>query len=288
MKNGYQVITDRIIELLEGGVVPWHKPWNTSGEAMNIVSKHPYRGINCFLLNVAGFGSPYWITLKQANKLGGNVLKGEKSTPVVFWKMIEVEDKETGKIEEKPVLRYYRVFNLEQTEGIAAPEQAEEKKHPFTPIEVCERIVANMHNPPAIQHKVPAAWYKPEQDLINMPTLDSFESPEEYYSTLFHELGHSSGHISRLNRSTITDMAPFGSTNYSKEELVAEMAAAFLCGATGIENRTLVNSAGYIDGWLRKLRKDSRMVVIAAAQAQKATDYIKGDASPEGPDGLQG
>ena len=288
MKNGYQIITDRIVELLESGIVPWHKPWNTSGEAMNLISRHPYRGINRFLLNVAGFGSPYWITLKQANKLGGRVLKGEKSTPVVFWKMIEVEDEETGKIEEKPVLRYYRVFNLEQTEGIAAPKQAEAKKHSFTPIEVCEQMVAGMPCPPALQHKALAAWYKPEQDLINMPARNSFESPEEYYSTLFHELAHATGHKNRLNRSTLTDMAPFGSTNYSKEELVAEMAAAFLCGATGIENRTLENSAGYLDGWLRKLRKDSRMVVIAAAQAQKAADYINGDGTPKGPEDPQG
>jgi len=276
MSNAYQVITDRIMGLLEQGTVPWHKPWKGGGEAMNLISKRNYRGINRFLLNVASYASPYWLTFNQAKKLGGHIKKGEKSTPVVFWKLLEKEDEQTGKKKEIPVLRYYRVFNLEQTEGIEGPPAEETEEQEFTPIERCEQLVAGMPNPPGLQHLRQSAWYHPSRDLVNLPKPESFESSEEYYSTLFHELAHATGHQSRLKRPTLADMAPFGSTNYSKEELVAEMAAAFLCGATGIENATIDNSAAYLNGWLKKLKKDNKLVVQAAAQAQKAADYIQG------------
>ncbi len=272
----YQVITERIISLLETGTVPWHKPWKGGGEAKNLVSMRGYRGINRFLLNAASYGSPFWLTYIQAKNLGGFIKKGQKSTPVVFWKLLEKEDEQTGEIKEIPVLRYYRVFNLEQTDGIQVPEPEMVEQQEFKPIERCEQLVASMPNPPKIQYKSQAAWYRPKEDLINMPRPESFDSPQEVYSGLFHELAHSSGHKSRLNRPTLTDMCPFGSTNYSKEELVAEMCAAFLCGVTGIENQTIDNSAAYIKGWLKRLRNDDKLVVFAAAQAQKAADYIQG------------
>ena len=274
--NAYQVITDRIIELLEQGTVPWHKPWQTFGEAMNIISKKPYRGINQFLLNCSEYDSPYWLTFNQAKKLGGSVCKGQKSTPVVFWKWFEVEDPDTGEKSEKPFLRYYRVFNLEQTEGIEAPAASQEPTRQFSPIETCERIVRAIPNPPRIVHKKQAAWYSPSKDLVNMPKQNTFTSDEEYYSTLFHELTHASGHQSRLNRKTITEKAAFGSKTYAQEELVAEMGAAMLCGAAGIENRTIDNSAAYLQGWLKRLRQDNRLIVVAASQAQKAADYMRG------------
>ena len=274
--NAYQVITDRIIGLLKAGTVPWHKPWKGGGPVKNLVSKRAYRGINQFLLGCSDYASPFWLTFNQAKKLGGSVKKGEKSTPVVFWKLLESEDQETGEKKEIPVLRYYRVFNLEQTEGIEGPEPEEQELGEFTPIERCEQIIRNMPNPPKIQHRRQAAWYRPSQDLVNMPKPESFESAEEYFCTLYHELSHSTGAEFRLNRPTLTDMCPFGSTNYSKEELVAEMAAAFLCGKTGIENQTIDNSAAYINGWLKKLRNDEKLVIFAAAQAQKAVDYILG------------
>ena len=281
MSKAYQVITERIVDLLKAGTVPWHKPWKGGGEAMNLLSKKGYRGINRFLLNVASYGSPYWLTFNQAKKLGGTIRKGEKSTPVVFWKLLEKEDEKTGEKKELPVLRYYRLFNLEQTEGIEGPPTEEAEEQEFTPIERCERLVAGMPNPPQLQHLRQSAWYKPSQDLVNMPKPESFVSSEEYYSTLYHELAHSSGAKHRLNRPTLTDMCPFGSTNYSKEELVAEMTAAFLCGKTGIENQTIDNSAAYISGWLKKLKKDEKLIIHAAAQAQKATDYILGGQKPE-------
>ena len=272
----YKVITDKIIQLLEQGTVPWHKPWTGSDEAMNLISRKAYRGINRFLLNITAYSCPYWATMKQINKLGGKVRKGEKSMPVVFWKWIEKENKETGKTERIPFLRYYRVFNLEQTEGIPAPEVEEAEERTFNPIEQCERILAEMPDRPAIQHKAQAAWYRPSLDIINMPVPETFLGEEEYYSILFHELGHATGHETRLNRPTLCDMSMFGTTNYSKEELVAEMAAAMLCGEAGIVNKTIDNSAAYIQGWLKKLRQDQRFVVQAASQAQKAADCILG------------
>ena len=274
--NAYQVITDRIIGLLKAGTVPWHKPWKGGGPVKNLVSKRAYRGINQFLLGCSDYASPFWLTFNQAKNLGGSVKKGEKSTPVVFWKLLETEDQETGEKKEIPVLRYYRVFNLEQTEGIEGPEPEEQKLREFTPIERCEQIMRNMPNPPRVQYKKQVAWYRPSDDLINLPKPESFESESEFYCTWFHEAAHSSGAKHRLNRSTLTDMCPFGSTNYSKEELVAEMTAAFLCGETGIENQTIDNSAAYINGWLKKLRKDEKLVIHVAAQAQKAVDYILG------------
>lgn len=275
-KNAYDIITDRILDLLEQGTVPWQKPWTGGGLACNLVSKRPYRGINCFLLNISGYSSPYWATLNQINKLGGRVIKGQKSTPVVFWKWLEIEDQETGEKVEKPFLRYYRVFNLEQTEGIESPDLPDEEQKEFRPIERCEQLISGMPKRPRIQHVHQAAWYKPDEDLINLPRPETFDSPEDYFSVSYHELAHSTGAKSRLNRPTLTDMAPFGSTNYSKEELVAEMTAAMLCGATGIENKTIDNSAAYVQGWLKKLKNDRRLVVLAAAQAQKAADYIQG------------
>ena len=276
----YKVITERIIGLLEKGAVPWHKPWSGGGPAKNLISKKAYRGINRFLLNVAGYASPYWLTFNQTSKLGGSVNKGEKSTPVVFWKLIETLDKDTGENKEIPVLRYYRVFNLEQCSGIPIPHDDAAKVKPFTPIESCERIVNQMPNPPVIEHRKQAAWYQPKNDLINMPKPESFDSAQSYFGTIFHEIGHSTGHPKRLNRPTLNEMSPFGSTNYSKEELIAEMTAAFLCGVAGIEDKTIDNSAAYIKEWLRRLRKDEKLVIHAAAQAQKAADYVLGtDAS---------
>ena len=148
--------------------------------------------------------------------------------------------------------------------------------HDVQPIAECERIVTEMPNPPVIEHVRQQAYYAPIQDVLNMPPRYLFESAESYYSTLFHELTHSTGHESRLNRPTLTDLCPFGSTNYSKEELVAEMGATFLCGHTGIANTTVENSAAYIGSWLSRLRDDVTLVVHAAAQAQKAVDFILG------------
>ncbi|TKJ41180.1 hypothetical protein CEE37_05815 [candidate division LCP-89 bacterium B3_LCP] len=276
-KDAYQVITDRICDLLEKEEIPWQKPWNAGNDMpRNLVSGKEYRGINPFLLASMRFTSPYWLTFKQANDLSGGIKAGEKGTPVVFWKWIEREDEVTGEVDKIPFLRYYTVFNLTQTVGIPEdkiPALTEETKE-FKPIETAERIVAGMPRRPEIQHVESQAYYRPSADLVNMPKKKLFKSDEEYYSTLFHELTHSTGHENRLNRKGITELQGYGSHSYSKEELCAELGSAFLCGESGIVERVIDNSAGYIQGWLKRLRSDKKFLVQAASQGQKAADFI--------------
>ena len=268
----YQIVTDRIIQLLESGTVPWHQPWKGGNQwPQNLISRRTYRGINLFLLNAARYTSPFWLTFRQVQSLGGSVKKGERSFPVVFWKILEEEVE--GEKKKIPFLRYHGVFNVAQCEGIKVPGlPIVESK--FQPIERCEQVVAGMPKAPAIKHNAGRASYSPLLDEISLPETNLFESQEGYYSTLFHELTHSTGHLSRLNRKEITDPIRFGSDPYSREELVAEMGAAFLCGHCEIENTTITQSASYIQNWLEQLKDDRKLVVHAAAQAQKACDFI--------------
>jgi antirestriction protein ArdC len=271
----YSIVTEQILKQLESGVAPWHRPWTTR-IPKNLVSGRAYRGINVFLLASNGYGSPYWLTYKQATERGGHVRKGEHGTKVVFWKIgtRETEDADGDAVERKSiVLRYYTVFNVERCEGIAPPSVGPA----VNTIEECERIVRRMPNPPAFEQDG-RAWYRPSTDTVGMPSRNAFNSAEEYYSTLFHELTHSTGHTTRIGRDGIEKLDTFGSESYSKEELIAEMGAAMLCGVAGIERKTLSNSAAYLKSWIDVLKSDSRMVVSAASQAQKAADYIQGGA----------
>lgn len=281
--NVYEIVTERIIKQLEAGTVPWVKPWVGGNRAMNLISKKAYRGINVFLLDSAKYCSPYWATFNQIRNLGGNVKRGEKASIVVFFKMLDKEKEGTPKARPVPFLRYYSVFNTDQAEGIKIPAGAV-VSNPFTPIETCENIVTGMPDRPTIKSDEQRAFYAPILDYVNMPKRDTFRSPEEYYSTLFHELTHSTGHESRLNREGVRDCVPFGSTNYSKEELVAEMGAAFLCAVAGIENKTVDNSAAYLQTWIQRLKGDSKLIVQAATQAQKASDFILNKQAEEKPE----
>ncbi len=204
-----------------------------------------------------------------------------------FWKFNEYarENHETGETENKTsvLLRYYRVFNIEQCEGLKAL-QGDDRK-PANPIFECESIANRMQNPPKFeQHS--QAFYRPSADVVGMPSRNCFETPEGYYSTLFHELTHSTGHKSRLNRfeENSTDHQ-FGSESYSKEELIAEMGAAMLAGMAGISHATLSNSASYLQTWIQRLKSDSRLIISAASHAQKAADYILGKTQAEGSEG---
>ena len=271
----YSIVTEQILKQLESGVAPWHRPWSAQ-TPKNLVSDRGYRGINVFLLSASGYGSPYWLTYKQATERGGHVRKGEHGTRVIFWKIgtREMEDADGETRESKSiVLRYYTVFNVEQCDGIASPNAAPA----VNAIEECERIVLQMPNPPAMEQDG-RAWYRPSTDTVGMPSRNAFNSAEEYYSTLFHELTHSTGHTKRVGRDGIEKLNTFGSESYSKEELIAEMGAAMLCGVAGIERKTLSNSAAYLQSWINVLKSDARMVVSAASQAQKAADYIQGGA----------
>jgi antirestriction protein ArdC len=289
-KDVYQMVADRIVQALEDGTVPWRKPWNIRSQApMNLISKKAYRGMNVFLLAMTayskGYSSPYWLTYKQAQKLGGNVRKGEKSTFVVFWKWIErVRKDEDGEeqIDRFPYLRYYNVFNVEQTENIDESKipSVDDETWDHDPIEAAEQIWNEMPNPPKVtRNGFARAFYRPTTDEIELPDLEHYEIAEEFYSTLFHELVHSTGHKSRLNRDEITNPNLFGSEPYGREELVGEMGAAMLSAVAGIENNTLDNSAAYINGWIEKIKGDPKMVVTAAARAQKAADFILGESA---------
>ncbi len=271
----YQIVTDRILGLLESGTVPWRKPWVCSnGIPRNLVSNKEYRGINTILLGYQEYSSPYWVTYKQAAERGGFVKQGEKSSLVIFYKMLDRHDEEseTGKI---PLLRYYNLFNLEQCEGITSP-PVDVPTYQFTPIEKAEQIVSGMKDRPDISYGGNRASYSPVHDKISMPYEERFAKSEEFYSVLFHELGHSTGHHSRLSRKEVIEHHSFGSEEYSAEELCAEFCSSFLCGVAGISNSTIELNASYIDGWLSLLRKDKRLLITAAAQAQKAADWILG------------
>ncbi len=280
----YAIVTEKIINLLEQGVVPWRRPWTGGGLPRNVVSKKPYRGINHFLLSASKYVQPYWLTMRQANELGGHIRKGEESTIIVFWKVEDrrAETEPTSEAEtdnesrRRFVLRYYRVWNVEQCE---LTERALEKlpkieTHQHDSIEAVERIIAGMPNPPAIEHAGTKAFYSSAADRITMPPRNLFVSAEEYGSTIFHEAIHSTGHGKRLARESITEAAEFGSAAYSKEELIAEMGGAYLCAEAGISNAVIANQAAYVAGWLKKLRDDRRLVILAAAQAQHAADFI--------------
>ena len=278
----YGIVTEKIINLLEQDIVPWRRPWTSTGLPRNLVSKKPYRGVNVFLLSASKYVSPFWLTMRQAYELGGHISKGEESTAVVFWKIEDAKrstedlDTDEEKARRRFLLRFYRVWNLEQCE---LPESVLDKlpkieTHEHDLIEAAERIIAGMPNPPEIQYAGSKAFYSSITDRITLPPRSLFESVEEFYATLNHEIIHACGSPKRLNRESIVEAAPFGSPTYSREEMVAELGAAYLCAEAGISNAVLPNQAAYVAGWLKKLRDDRRLLIHAAAQAQRAADYV--------------
>jgi len=293
MSKVYEVITSQIVEQLERGVVPWARPWKVDGLApSNLVSRRQYRGINVFLLAFRAATTPWWLTFRQAKALGGAVRAGERAAPVIFWRWIdrrgrEVEGEDAGthdggqRGDRIPVLRYYSVFNLDQTEGIDPAKVPCAEACAIAEVPTADEIVASFPDPPTIEHRAqPRAFYCPATDSVTMPLRAAFDRTEGYYSTLFHELTHSTGHAKRLARPSFdkNHAAPFGSEPYAREELVAELGAAFLCGEAGIAP-DIPNSAAYIDHWRQHLSRDSRLVVTAAQQAHRAAEYILGRAS---------
>jgi antirestriction protein ArdC len=276
----YQLVTDRIISLLERGTIPWRKTRSAgSGMPRNLVSKKEYRGINVFLLAAMPYSSPYWLTYKQATDLGGHVKRGEKSTPVIFWKLLDKhnqdqdDDKTSGKI---PMLRQYHVFSAEQCEGITIPPDPEETVNPFTPIERAEQIVAGYKGKPGVHHGGNRTFYRVTEDRVQMPHEHTFNTSADYYHVLFHELSHSTGAKHRLARKEVVERNEFGSDDYSHEEICADLSASMLSAVAGISNETIEMSASYINGWLSVLKQDKKAVVIAAARAQAAVDHILG------------
>ncbi|MGD9693610.1 MAG: ArdC family protein [Phycisphaerales bacterium] len=283
----YQAVTDRILEMLDRGTVPWRYPIRTKAGGdwpRNLESGRTYRGVNVFLLAVTawmhGYGSPFWLTFRQALLRGGHVRKGEKSSLVVFWKQHDATDEETGEPMKVPVLRHYNVFNAEQCEGVDPPGGAPEPAAAFEPIEAAQRVMTGYADGPVIEHAGGRAYYRPSSDTVWLPEPARFLSREFYYATAFHELAHSTGHKKRLDRGLSSDLAPFGSPDYSREELVAEMASAFLCATAGIGPPTIEQSAAYIEGWKKRLSGDRKLVITAAGAGQRAADWILGNSLP--------
>lgn len=275
--NVYEIVTNRILESLEKGCVPWRMPW-IKNNPKNFQSKKEYRGINVFLLNASGYSSPWWLTYKQATEKNAQVRKGEKGAPVIFWKVCDNNKiSKNGNPEKSFILRYYTVFNSEQIDGLDISEESPPHNLTFNHIDECERIVRSYKTLPTIDHGGDRAYYHPTFDRIGMPLKNSFMTSESYYATLFHELVHSTGHESRLKRDGVMNQVRFGSHAYSVEELVAEMGSAYLCAYAGIVDTTLDNSASYIHSWMNRLKREPRWLVEAAGKAQRASDYIMGE-----------
>lgn len=278
-KSAYDRVTERIIELLEQGVCPWRRPWHALNiRPQNFHTGREYSGINLFLLNAMGFEVPFFMTFKQVQERGGKIIKGGKGFPVVYWGTIRVEDEqarsEKQRNKEIPFLKSFTVFNAAQIDGIEFPTPEPQGQTEFQPILEADRIVTGWADGPDIRHGKGHACYIPLMDRVEMPKPESFHGAEEYYSTLFHELGHASGAKHRLNRKF---GKRFGDNQYSREELIAEMTAAYLCAECGIDNSVIDNQAAYLHGWVKALKGDSKLVVTAASQAQKAANLITGN-----------
>lgn len=275
--DAYEAITSEITAALERGVVPWRQPWRLLGH-QNAISKRAYRGINPFVLTMRahreGYGDPRWLTYKQAQGAGGHVVKGERGTRIVFWRFLEREDEDTGERRRIPLLRAYTVFNVAQCEGLELP--ALVKATAPDPIAAAERIIEGYADAPTITNGATAAYYTPDTDTVHLPARAAFDTADGFYATLFHELGHSTGHASRLDRASLAEAAPFGSESYSREELIAELTAAFLCGEAGLDPSRLEQSAAYVGNWLKALKGDKRAIVVAAGAAHRAADRILG------------
>ncbi len=286
----YQLVTEQIIQQLEtaiqqGTAAPWCKPWNSNTVPINHISGKAYRGINLLLLP----DNSEYITWSQLCDLQKHspelkLKKGAKSHMVVYFSFKDSK-KETvntdGQIEEKqvqiPFLRYYRVFSIGDVEGGLQPRR-KIVNYEHNPIEEAERVCEDYINREGVTLKfadADRAFYSPVSDMVQVPPAANYSNLAEYYSTLFHELTHSTGHSKRLNR--IKDTAFFGNTEYSREELVAEVGANMVLSSLGIENDAAQkNSIAYLQGWLQALKNDTTMIVSACAKAQKASDLILG------------
>lgn len=282
----YQMVTDRIIKQLEIGVIPWKKPWaKINGGAFNRVTGRPYGLFNQMCLQHEGEYSSF----ARWTELGGRIKQGEKAETIVFFKKLEPEETETAttesaevearEVEEtakpKYVLRYYKVFHISQVLGVSPLPKVEEHEH--NRVQEAENLAKDYIEREGITLEEVLsneAYYSPAEDLIRIPALSQYKNLEEYYGTLFHEMVHSTGTAERLNRPGLAK-AGFGTEEYSKEELIAEIGAATLLNGFSIETESsFENSVAYIEGWIQKLRDDKYLIINAARAAEKAAKFI--------------
>lgn len=279
--NVYEIVTSQILDELANGTVPWKKPWKggTAGMPRNHQGL-PYKGMNLMLLGNHSYEHNYWFGLSTARQYGGYVKSNEfmKSRKIVFYKAYDADEENEKR---RWVLVYHRVWNLDQIDGMKLPDVIQEhmkmkaeRLAGIKPIEECEKLVNEYTNKPLIKHTDNRACYSPELDYIGIPEACQFDSMEEYYSTLFHEFTHSTGHEKRLARKDFA--GTFGDHNYSFEELVAEIGSSYLSAIAGTGEKVIKNSAAYINGWHSKLKSDPKMIVKASIASQKAVDYILG------------
>lgn len=277
-------IAEMVLEALDKGVSPWHKAWKGGMMPQSAITGRAYRGINVFLLGMLPYEVPRYLTFKQCTELGGKVKKGEHGHLVQFWKPMKKVEKDEATGDEKTrhflLNKSYIVFNVAQCEGL--PEKfykgLELKNH--EPIKEAEAMWDGYEDKPNTSFTDgDSAFYVPSADIINVPKMGQFDSPEAFYATLFHEGVHSTGHEKRLNRKSFSQ---FGTEKYSEEELTAELGAQLLCQMCGITT-TLENSAAYCKSWAKFLRENrARVILDAASRAQKAVDYMTGKLKKEG------
>jgi antirestriction protein ArdC len=284
MSTVYEIITNRILERIEEtGILPWQCPWVSGGsllEHQNFKTKQSYRGINILILNSMGYTQPYWLTFQQCKELGGTIKKGERGTPVVYFKYDgkKIEVKQGSETKEKtlpPLIKYSTVFNVMQCEGLNYEETVPVSLSEEQKIQAAEDIAQGFKDSPDVVSEISRAVYYPVRDLVNMPHRSYFKSQEEYYCTLFHELMHSTGHEKRLNRKTLINAEALSrGEDYGKEELIAEIGASFLCAKAGISPVTFDNSLSYIKGWMESIKANPKMIIEAASFAQRGADWI--------------
>ena len=288
-------VTNQIIDLLEAGTVVWHKPWTSHGMPCNAFTQRNYDGFNAFYLNLVtlnkGYSAPYFITYKQAADKGGHIKKGEKGYSVVFWKIgnrktgsktDETTGEETDTFKKTFTPFLWTVFNIDQVEGVDFKITASSPKTQNEIIGDCQAIIDDMPKKPQIRFGGDRACYMPFYDRVQMPNMEDFESSSAFYGTFFHELIHATGHESRLNRFKEQETpAFFGDAEYSKEELIAEFGASFLCAQTGLIHHTIASSAVYIKGWLQALKNDKTLIYAAASKGGKAASFIIGNSGEE-------
>lgn len=284
-RDAYQTVTDRILAIMEStGKLAWEKGWANPGHAArNMVSGHVYSGVNAWVLMLAGYESPYWMTVNQARKFGAWVRKGEKGMPLVRWMAVNKKKKatENGVEVEKTekiliAKKLPHVFNVAQFENLPADAIPAIEAQGATKVQSADEVIANMQNAPKIVTGNHNPAYAVGLDTVYMPADAFFHSTDEKYMALFHEVIHSTGHKSRLDRNSLGGIAPFGSPTYSFEELVAELGAAMICARLGIAYSEK-NSAAYVQGWSKQLKADSKLIVKAATKAMQAVAYVFGE-----------
>ena len=279
-----EMVAERVLEELEKGYIPWQQPWFGSNRFVSHTTGKRYSLLNCMMLGKPG----EYATFKQIAEEGGKVKKGAKSKVVVYWspykkKEVNAEGEEVEKTHY--VLRYYRVFNLNDCEGVKKKYlDDDDKTFVHEVVRDAEDVIEGYcgRNPTLKierEEKSGRAFYRPSEDMIVVPKKEQFPKIEEFYSTLFHEMTHSTGHHSRLGRFKESGLvSAFGGEDYGKEELIAELGAAALCGKCGVESKdSFRNSAAYLDGWTKAIKGDPSMIVAAAGKADKAVAYILGE-----------